>query len=86
MRSADIQNAVEELCYERGFNAPYGILTGEHVTQGGKKYKSVTFGRPRTLDATVMIFNNRYMIVKTSRDGDQVFTAVKEMLEYIETL
>lgn len=86
MRSAEIQQAVEELCYELGFNAPYGILTGEHVSKQGKKYKSVTFGRPRSLDATVMIFNNRYMLVKTSSDGDRTFTSVNELLEYVRTL
>lgn len=86
LNSKAIQEAVYEFCMKNGFTAPYGVLTGEHVSQTGKKYKSVTFGRARSLDATVMIFNRSYMIVKTSCHGDRTFRTFDDLMAFLKTL
>lgn len=70
----------------RNFSAPYGILTGSHVNKKGKKYLSITFGRARTLDATVEIYNRNFLILRTSRFGSQVFKSYTELQPVLDTL
>lgn len=45
------------------FTAPYGIIEGTGETKNGKKYKSITFGVARYLDAHVMYFSPKFIIV-----------------------
>jgi hypothetical protein len=86
MRSAEIQEMVYDFCLEkRSFSAPYGVLTSEQVTKQGKKYKSVTFGRARTLDAHLMIFNEKFMVLKTNR-GDFTFKDVPSLMKKLEEI
>lgn len=73
MNSQSILDAIETWAKSRNFTAPYGILTGSHVNKSGRKYLSITFGRARTLDATVEIYNRNFLILRTSRAGSQVF-------------
>lgn len=73
MNSQEILNTIEVWAKSRNFTAPYGILTGSHVNKSGRKYLSITFGRARTLDATVEIYNRNFLILRTSRTGSQVF-------------
>jgi hypothetical protein len=68
------------------FNAPYGILEGQHVNGAGRKYRSVTFGRSRTLDATVNIYGDTFIQVRTSRHGSQIFKNVADMQQFLDTL
>lgn len=68
------------------FNAPYGILEGQHVNKTGRKYRSVTFGRCRTLDATVNIYGDTFIQVRTSRHGSQIFRNVADMQRFLDTL
>ena len=86
MNSEEIQNQVEAWARTRDFTAPYGILTGTHTNQKGIKYRSVTFGYSRTLDATVEIYNRNFIIVRTSRHDRQVFKNVAEMQQFLDTL
>lgn len=86
MKSIDIQNQVYEWAKNRNFSAPYGILTGEHTNKKGVKFLSVTFGRARTLDATVEIYNRNFMLVRTSLYGSQSFKNVADMQQFIDTL
>jgi len=81
MNSQDIQTLVlNYVSSKNDFNAPYGVLSGNHVNGKGHKFKSVTFGRSRTLDATVEIYNSKFMILKSSVQGKQVFTDVKDLM------
>ena len=68
------------------FNAPYGILEGQHVNKVGRKYRSVTFGRSRTLDATVNIYGDTFIQVRTSRHSSQIFKNVADMQQFLNTL
>jgi len=66
MNSKVIQNAIYDWALVNGFNAPYGVLTGEHVKKN-KKVLSVVFGRARSLDAVVEIWNRNFMTLRTNR-------------------
>lgn len=86
MNSQDIQTHVEQWARSKNFTAPYGILTGQHVNKKGAKYLSVTFGRARTLDATVEIYNRSFIRVITSQHGSQVFKNFTELQTFLDTL
>lgn len=86
MNSQQILNAIEAWAAGRNFTAPYGILTGSHVSKNGRKYLSITFGRARTLDATVEIYNRNFLILRTSRHGSQVFNSFADLQSILETL
>lgn len=86
MHSRDIQAAVEQWARSRNFTAPYGVLTGAHTSKKGTPYLSVTFGRARTLDATVEIYNRNFMILRTNRHGSQVFKNVTDLQAMLDTL
>ena len=86
MNSQEIQNAVYEWALTKNFTAPYGVLMGEFKSQKGTKYRAVTFGRARTLDATVEIYNRNFMVLRTSRDGSEVFKDYDSLMIRLETL
>ena len=86
MNSREIQSAVEEWVRNSNFSAPYGILTNEHTNKKGTKYLSVTFGRARTLDATVEIYNRNFMVVRTSRHGSNVFKNHADLQAFLNTI
>ena len=86
MNSEQIQEHVELWAIEKRFNAPYGVLKGEGVSMKGKKFRSVTFGRARTLDATVEIYNRNFIVVNTTRTGRQTFKNVPDLMEFLNTL
>jgi hypothetical protein len=86
MSSQQIQDRIYAWAQSQCFTAPYGILTGSHVNPKGTKYLSVTFGRARTLDATVEIYNRNFMILRTNRSGSQVFKNIMDLEEVLKTL
>lgn len=86
MNSQQILEHLETWAKGHNFTAPYGILTGSHVSKKGKKYLSITFGRARTLDATVEIYNRNFIVLRTSRHGSQVYNTLPELKEVLETL
>lgn len=86
MNSQQIQDRVRDWAQSKQFTAPYGVLTGSHVNPKGTKYLSVTFGRARTLDATVEIYNRNFMILRTSRNGSQVFKNLNELEQALNLL
>ena len=86
MNSEQIQQQVYDWALAKNFTAPYGVLTGEHTNQKGTKYRAVTFGRARTLDATVEIYNRNFIAVKTNRHGLQVFKDYDSLMQFLETL
>jgi hypothetical protein len=87
MNSQQISDAVYAYaCGRSDFTAPYGVLQGEHVNRKGTKFKSVTFGRARTLDATVEIYNRNFIVLRTSSHGSQVFKNFEELLKMLHIL
>ena len=86
MNSQQILDHLYKWAQSQNFSAPYGILTGNHINRNGKKYLSITFGRARTLDATVEIYNRNFMILRTSRHNNQVFKALADLQIALDTL
>lgn len=86
MNSKEIQNHIEEWAKNHNFTAPYGVLTGEHTNPKGHKYLAVTFGRARTLDATVEIYNRKFIILRTSAYGSEVFNDFSVLMAKLNTL
>ena len=81
MNSEQIQEAVYQWALSKNFTAPYGVLPGEFTSKKGTKYRSVTFGRARTLDATVEIYNRKFMILRTSAFDSQVFNDFDSLMK-----
>jgi hypothetical protein len=79
MNSQEILSSIEAWAKSQNFTAPYGILTGSHINKKGVKFLSITFGRARTLDATVEIYNRNFLILRSSRTGSQVFKNFSEL-------
>lgn len=86
MNSQEIQERVYTWACSKDFDAPYGVLTGQHTNPKGRKFLSVTFGRARVLDATVEIFNSKFIILKTSRFGTEIHQSFQDLLDRLETL
>lgn len=84
--STEIIADIESWAKSRNFSAPYGILTGTHTNKRGVKYQSITFGRARTLDATVEVYNRNFMILRTSRHGREVFKDYASLQIVLNTL
>jgi len=54
----------------RCFTAPYGVLTGLYQNpRGYGKYRTITFGIARTLDAVLTVWSPKKLILSSSRDG-----------------
>ena len=86
MSSSELQEQIYQWALSKGFNAPYGVLSGEHANKKGTKYLSVAFGRARTMDAVVEIYNQNWVLVRTTRHGLQAFKNVAELQRYLDTL
>jgi hypothetical protein len=54
---------VDWLRNDGSWNAPYGVIDGISTD---KRYRSVTFGRARTLDCEVRIYSPKYITLRTS--------------------
>lgn len=86
MRSVEIRDRVYEWAMSRDFSAPYGVVVGEFKSRKGRPYHAVTFGRARTLDATVEIYNRSFMVLRTSRYGSETFKDIDELMLALERL
>lgn len=86
MNSQEILTQIEQWAKGKGFTAPYGILTGSHTNKKGTKYLSITFGRARTLDATVEIYNRNFMILRTNQHGSQIYKNFSDLQLTLDTL
>lgn len=84
----DLQDHFYQLVKDMNFDAPYGVLTSQGTSKNGRKYHSVIFGRARTLDASINIFGEKFIQIRTSRYGlqSQVFRSIKEAEEFITQL
>ena len=86
MNSHEICEYLENLIKSKNFNAPYGVLTGEKHNKKGINYLFITFGRARTLDATIEIYNRKFMLLRTSRGNKEVYTDINELEEALNNL
>jgi len=77
-----VQNdLIEWLRHSQRWTAPYGILDSKSPDH---KYRSVTFGIARTLDAEVRIYSPKYIVLHSSRDGWTKFTSFKALVSFLE--
>lgn len=81
MTPTQIQQDLVQFIQTQGFNAPYGILTSQGVSDSGRPYQSITFGRPRTLDAEIRIFSERFLQLRHSRrqPGSDIYRSVSQL-------
>ena len=89
MNSKMIQDAVYDYIVNNpSFTAPYGVLTGEHTSKKDRRrYLSVTFGRARTLDATVEIYNRNFILLRTSNEPTaEVFKDYDSLMQRLATI
>lgn len=80
MNSQELQEKVYTWALSGSFSAPYGVLKGEHKDRNGRKYRSVTFGYARSRDVEVRIYSHTFVLVRDSRDGNQVFKTVDSLM------
>lgn len=86
------REAVAELLYnyvkthELNFNAPYGVLMGNHVNKTGKKYVQVSFGRARTLDASADVYGPKFIYFRTSSGRTELVRSVDAAMKFIDRL
>ena len=61
------------------WTAPYGILDSK-----SDKYRSVTFGIARALDAEVRIYSTHYITLRSSRDGWMKFDTLSALKNFLK--
>lgn len=86
MNSQQISDDIYSWACKQNFTAPYGVLQGQHTNKNGRKFLTVTFGRARTLDATVEIYNCNFVIVKTNRHGSQIFKDYDQLKKFLNSI
>ena len=85
MNSQAIQTAIYDWAMDKGFNAPYGVLTGKR-TKKDRKVLSVVFGRARSLDAVVEIWNRNFMTLRVNGYPVVVYRSFDALMKKLETL
>lgn len=79
-----------ELLYQHimnsDFNAPYGVLINDGASKTGKKCKIITFGRARTLDATLSIYSPKFIHLRTSSGRSELFRTVDAVKDELARL
>jgi len=83
MKSEQIQETVYNWAKNRKFTAPYGVLTGNHSSPSGRKYRGVTFGFARTRDVEVRIYNRNFFVIRDSVLGITMMKSFDLLMEYL---
>jgi hypothetical protein len=88
-----LQNELVSYLQDRGnLNAPYGILYGvQKNTNGRGAHRAITFGKARTLDATILIFSENSLVFKwqgslLNRSGgrdSETFTSKEALINFL---
>lgn len=88
MTTASVQDHLYQYLIDRNsFDAPYGVICGEHVNQKGNRYKTISFGRSRTLDATISIYNSKFIVLYDSRNRmRKVYRSVEELKTELDSM
>lgn len=79
----EIQNDVAQFIEDVGLDEVYGVLKGLDELANGRKARTVTFCRARTLDGQVIIYSANFVQVKTNRDSE-VFTSADDAKAWIK--
>jgi hypothetical protein len=71
------------------WTAPYGVIAGEGVSKkSGRKYKSITFGVSRYLDAYLQYFSPNFIVVKgqgaLSYKYEGVYRSIEDLIKKFE--
>lgn len=88
MTSTEVQEHLYQYLVKLNtFNSPYGVLCGNRVNKKGIPFKSITFGRSRTLDATISIYNSKFIVLYDSRNRmRQVYRSVEELKTELDSM
>jgi hypothetical protein len=62
------------------------VITGEQVGNNGRTYRTVTFGRTRSLDCEVQIHNRHFIVLRSSQHGCRVFRNYEQCQAFLNTL
>jgi hypothetical protein len=86
MKSEEILNSVVEFIQERNerFNAPYGIIHGESKDSKGRKVQKVVFGIARYLDCEIVIYSEKFILVRSSRHGNRAYRTLDEFWVFMK--
>ena len=70
--------------HENGLDRVFG---GDMGYGAGKKYRSILFDRPRTLDGSVRVYSPKFILVRSAGplgDGQHAFESVENTLAYMK--
>ena len=79
----NIQNDLASFLDEVGLNEVYGVLTGLDSLPNGRKVRTVTFCRARTLDGCITIYGPKFIKVDTNRETG-IFESVEDAKAWIK--
>jgi len=79
----NIQNDFVSFLDANGLNEVYGVLTGLDTLSNGRKVRTVTFCRARTLDGCITIYGPNFIKVDTNRDSG-VFGSADDVKTWIK--
>jgi len=80
VREETMMRLVDWLNEDGSWSAPYGVLPCNHGS-----YRSVTFGKARTLDCEVRIYSPKWITLRTSRHGNITkFGDVDELIQHLK--
>ena len=88
-RSEMQDNLVTFLSENPAWSAPYGILHSKRTDKNGRSYRSVTFGRARTLDAEAKIYGSSFIVLRwqgsinSRASSQQVFKSLQELFDFL---
>jgi hypothetical protein len=71
------------------WTAPYGVIEGEGVSRkSGRKYRTITFGVSRYLDAYLQYFNPKFIVVHgqgaLAYKYEGVYRSIEELIKKFE--
>ena len=73
------------------YDAPYGVLYGKSLDSKGRSIRDITFGKCRTLDASIIIYGPKFITLSWeghvkdhARRDSEAFKSKEELLEFLE--
>ena len=79
----NIQNDIASFLESVGLNEVYGVLTGLDTLSNGRKVRTVTFCKARTLDGCITIYGPKFIKVDTNR-GSEIFESAENAKAWIK--
>ena len=79
----NIQNDLVSFLEEVELNEVYGVLSGLDTLSNGRKVRTITFCRARTLDGCITIYGPNFIKVDTNRDNE-IFGSAEDAKAYIQ--